>query len=162
VLVAVSLAVWCGSAPPATAQVYNFNFSGSGVSVMGIFDVAGGEITGISGTVSGAHTNGSIGALLTVNSFELNDNRFPLDYDANLFDFAGSVYGYDDNSGTTVEGSLNVSEEATPAPTPGSGVLSYLVLGVGALFINRKRLWRAGLVAASIAMRGDCPPRRLS
>jgi hypothetical protein len=31
----------------------------------------------------------------------------------------------------------------TPAPIPGSGPLSYLAFGLGGLFINRKRLWRA-------------------
>jgi hypothetical protein len=39
----------------------------------------------------------------------------------------------------------------TPAPVPGSGPLSYLALGLGGLFIYRKRLWRAARMAAGLA-----------
>jgi len=32
--------------------------------------------------------------------------------------------------------------ESTPAPIPGSGLLSYLCLGLSGLLFYRKRLWR--------------------
>jgi hypothetical protein len=63
----------------------------------------------------------------------------------------------------------NESLTMTPAPIPGSGILSYLALGLGGLFFYRRRLWRAARMAigkigsaASLALRGYRPLRRLA
>jgi hypothetical protein len=57
-----------------------------------------------------------------------------------------------DDLGTQTTGGMNVVYAScdrscplgsTPAPIPGSGLLSYLMFGLGGLFINRKRVWRA-------------------
>ena len=59
------------------------------------------------------------------------------------------LIGANINGGANVIGySENLSITQTPAPIPGAGLLSYLVLGLGGLFINRKRLWQAARMAA--------------
>jgi hypothetical protein len=68
--VAVSLAAWCGSAARASAQTYDFTFSGGGVSIPdGMLPHSGGNVTSVSGTLSGVSPgkdNGALSLLFTV------------------------------------------------------------------------------------------------
>jgi hypothetical protein len=48
-----------------------------------------------------------------------------------------------ESDGGSSGGTLTYGLTSTPAPIPGSGLLSYLALGLGGLFFYRKRLWRA-------------------
>jgi hypothetical protein len=146
---------------PSFAQSYNFDFEANGVSATGLFNVSGGTITGISGTVSDASVvnfNGSIASILSPGSsintagFS-NDNSlyyptppylddhgvsFQLDNqtDLNLYYQTTNDPGYILQGSTGGIGTLSVTQ--TPAPLPGSGLLSYLALGFAGLFFQRK------------------------
>jgi hypothetical protein len=164
VWVAASLALWCGSSAPALAQTFDFTFSGaaaddSGLITNGILTLnSSGHVTTASGTLSGVSPGNDGGAFQLFYSYNGNYYNSSNDYH---FEFAATTSGGGDtieiDSGNTSEiftndnstyMGLSTVNEQTPAPIPGSGPLSYLVLGFGGLFINRKRLSRAARMAA--------------
>jgi hypothetical protein len=166
VWVAVSLAVWCGSNAPASAQTYDFSFSSATDSVSGSFFVTGTAVTNLQGTVtwpenpSGAGTflfataNGQFNSLSDFSIAKGGDVSPGGDLDEVILSSSGGNSGeeQDFTSGNVFFGhNLVVSEQAplTPAPVPGSGPLSYLGFGLAGIVISRKRLWRA--VCAAIA-----------
>jgi hypothetical protein len=173
VWVAVSLALWCGSAAPASAQTYDFSFKVQGVQGSALFVTNGsrGLITGstltfpstvsgtlnTSGTAPGAPGYGTTPMLLSTSS----QPYFPgPGADDPVFLMSNGEYDFLSQNTLYVESSPGIAAysafgltnqsltERTPAPVPGSGLLSYLMFGLGALFINRKRLWRAARMAS--------------
>jgi hypothetical protein len=177
--VAVSLAAGGGSTV-ASAQSFDFTFSGSGLTASGVFNVTAiagspGEYTinSISGAVSGfpsGSDNGSITSLLAPNAYGGNDNIL-LDRNTGYLDANGvsfSVAGgaeenlfyipheytlYNDNTGDSKQGTLSVSPTTTPAPIPGAGLLSSLVLGFAGLLSAAKSAWgRAGNALARLSL----------
>ena len=163
VLVWISLAVCCGSAAPASAQTYDFSFTGSGVTIMnGILVLSGQYVISASGTLSGVSSSADDGTFQLDSSFNSlyynTSNNYHLEFDV-ITTPGGGVDTVDLLSGvnaSVVEAGGNPYNgtsvvTSTPAPIPGSGPLSYLALGLGGLFINRKRLWRAARMAAGLA-----------
>jgi hypothetical protein len=170
---AVLLSAWGGS-NTALAQSFDFTFSGGTVMAIGAINVTGTRgaytIIGISGNVSGfanPAADGAITSLLAPNSFGTNftaannDNVFlypnarDFDRDGVAFTVSGgadediNVYGGDYFISTSSAGQYQVGTTFTaapnPAPIPGSGLLSYLVLGFGGLlFVAKKTLLSDG------------------
>jgi hypothetical protein len=171
VWVAVSLALWCGSAAEAWAQSYDFTFSGtSGVNAASVLDGVlvmqpspfpfpdPPQLAGVSGTLAG--TPSSIDGPISFASYGLVDYyRSPTVYNLQ-FEFTTPNYsGYytmylspgADNSviysfGTPFNSYFGTSTVtpadppvATPAPIPGAGLLSSLVLGFAGLLYRVKR-----------------------
>ena len=139
----------------ASAQTYNFTFSGSGVTATGVFNVSGAAIVGISGSVSGfsnATDNGAITGLTSVGSFfsasapYLNASGVTFQLPSSVTEtmqYSGSSYSMYTSDGTVLASnccSLNVVQ--TPAPVPGQGLLSWFVLGLGGLLYRRKAIAR--------------------
>jgi hypothetical protein len=173
--VAASLAVWwCGSAA-AFAQsfdaYYDFSFSGfNGVRASGVFEFyldsinpANSYLIGISGSVSGFRNrsdDGSIKSLLAPVPVTDDEIRFTLwdgtretlilTPEAPIAELKASNRRNRGN-GEYSYGPLYTSSANGPAPVPGAGLLSYLVLGFAGLFITRKRLWRATRAAVGMA-----------
>jgi hypothetical protein len=175
--VAVSLAVWCGSNAPASAQTYDFSFSSSTDSVSGSFFVTGTNVTNLQGKIIWPENPSGAGTFLfaTATGQFNNPGDFSIahtgdvspsgDLDEVILNSSGGNSGEEFDS-TTSEvffgHNLVVTEQApsTPAPVPGSGPLSYLALGFAGLFISRKRLWRAAAMRPrSSARHESCKAR---
>jgi hypothetical protein len=180
--VAASLAVWwCGSAP-AFAQsfdaYYDFSFFGfNGVRASGVFefyldsiDPANSYLIGISGSVSGFRDrvdDGSIKSLLAPVPVTDDKIRFRLwdgtletlilTPEAPIAELKATHRGNRRNAEYSY-GPLYTASANGPAPVPGAGLLSYLVLGLAGVFITRERLWRATRVAVGMAAL-TLPPR---
>jgi hypothetical protein len=148
-----------------SAQTYNFSFSEGLDSVSGSFFVTGTSVYAIQGNVvwpqPAPGNPGGAGAFLltpTTGSF-INTSNFditvfvaPSGGDLDQLTVNSGSLGSDIEDEVThkvITGTASV--QAAPAPVPGSGPLSYLALGLGGLFINRKRLWRAIVMTLGIA-----------
>jgi len=163
-LVAALSVLACGS---ARADLFDFSYSGGGITASGTLTAtlqSGNTylITGITGTNNGS----SITGLLAPNTYYANDNLlfYPaggdnviggyvdsggLGYQVGGFDyklkeeFDGS-YAQIDNSlghdGETNISEVTVSPDSAPAPIPGAGVLSYLLVMFGVAWRRREAL----------------------
>jgi hypothetical protein len=157
---------WCGSTA-ASAQsfdaYYDFSFSGyNGVTASGVLEFylnsvhpADSYLIGMSGSVSGFRNpkdDGSIKSLLAPVPATDDEIQFRLwdgtretlilTPEAPIAELKTSNRGYRGN-GERSYGPLYATPAGSPAPVPGAGPPSYLVLGFAGLFIKRKRLWRA-------------------
>ena len=150
--VIATLAVWCASAAPASAQTYDFTFSGGGASVLdGVLTLSGGNVTSVSGTLSGVTPNvdnGTMSLFATGGSnFYTSPAAYQFGFEVNTSgggsDFLSLTPGAGNSqivaaNGATYTGASSATP--TPSPLPGSGPLSFLVFGFVGLFIMRKQL----------------------
>jgi len=175
VWVAVSLALWCGSAASALAQTYDFSFTAEGVQGSAVLVtngslglISGTTLTfpaGVSGTLSsnapGASTYGTMPMLMSTSAqpyfsnTPANDPVFFMSNDEYDIVTPSTLFVEEGGPNYFAFPISNESLSSTPAPIPGTGVLSYLALGLGGLFFYRKRLWRAarevtGMAAAEV------------
>jgi hypothetical protein len=166
VWLAVSLAVWCGSAALASAQTtYDFSFASSSGTVSGSFVVTGSTVTNLMGMVdwqtSPPNPGGqgafsfltATGSFTSTSSYSINDEGKVQGGDTlefNIDSGSNASFVEDVRNGDTIHGTA--SAKATPGPVPGAGPLSYLAFGLGGLFIKRKRLWRVARMAAGKAV----------
>jgi hypothetical protein len=167
---AVSLALWCGCTAAFAESYFDFTFSGQGVTASGVFNVTGvnGDYTiqSISGgSVSGFGSSSDNGAmtLLAPGAYTSTDNGNKLYYintpyvDGHgvaftvsggsqeglyLCNSCSNTFELDGAKGSAI-GTLSVSPTATPAPLPGAGLLSYLVLGLAGLLFYGKTTFAA-------------------
>ena len=81
---------------------------------------------------------------------EVEVSTTPADY-SDTVDLISGVNGsvVESAGGNIYQGTSTVTPTLTPAPIPGSGLLSYLAFGFGGLFIYRKRLSPTVLAAGS-------------
>jgi hypothetical protein len=161
---AASLVVGCGSSSAfaqSYQEYYDYTFSGSnGVMANIVYDITvdgpDNYLTGISGTVSGFKNpldDGSITSLLGITppdeiSFAVSGGA-----DEHLIGTAhpdGTIsYKLVTSNGKRSYGTYTTYADpaAGPAPIPGAGWLSYLVLGFAGLLFLGKRTWRRGVDA---------------
>ena len=124
------------------------------------------KIRAISGSVSGfpsSSRDGAITSLLAPGSYRMNDNILYYSRSFSSFDAHGVAFTVNGSpedlkfsdalfagKDTLVTGTLDVSpardrhrpaDGAAPAPIPGAGLLSYLVLGFAGLLFSGKRIW---------------------
>ncbi len=143
----------------ASAQTFNFTFSGGGATISaGTVLVSAGNITSISGTASGL-TGAGIGDGAFIFNTSLFTGTFsytsPANYSVDVFTNSGSapynefflsngssqVNKTNGGSQTIFFGSSTFSNAAaSPAPVPGAGTLSWLVMGFGIAIVRRKAI----------------------
>ncbi len=150
----------------ASAQTYNFNFNGGTFGIFsGTFQITGTTITSVSGTVSGSMDgNGSLSLGAAAGTFDplfpsravtytlLSTTAKPYLPDGANSELelvaggttyrlysSGANYGVADYVNTAqLMSAANESLQATPAPIPGAGTLSWLALGLGIVIVRRK------------------------
>jgi hypothetical protein len=161
---------------PAMAQVYDFNFNssiGGGPSSMSSIDfiLSGTQVTGtVAGSGTGILSGGSLSTSAAINAggygtapvllstsnapfFSSNTPNYVfIDTNFAQFEFYSNDQGdYANEYGLgTFLGTSTLTNESltpTPAPIPGSGILSYLVLALGGLIFRGKALWWKSVTA---------------
>jgi len=156
ILALFALATALAISPVASAQNYDFSFSGGSYSGIGILDVgAGGVVTSLTGTF-----DGSTMSLLGVNGYAGNDNVFNSSGSPSYFDFSGLSFEangidynlfYDGSTGTYLidrvsnpVGYPNPSTQVTfsaQLPEGGAAFLYLLLAGAtcfGVMFLSSR------------------------
>jgi hypothetical protein len=165
-----------GGSPAMAQQIYDFTFNssiGGAPSSMSSIDfiLSGTQVIGtVPDSGTGILSNGSLSkmnnylgegtlpALLSTSNapfFSTSyQNYVVIDTSSDQFIFASSPGGGDvvdevpaDEQSGGSSGLSNESLTETPAPIPGAGILSYLVLGLAGLMVRGKALWWKSVTA---------------